>query len=210
MASAADTARALILQKENIEAQLQLQASILESNGSTFDSPLVDADGFPRADIDIYAVRNARVRIIELRNDLGALMNNLAVALQSVYDPALATPDSPQSSSNGKPFAKVNDVSAGSPAAEAVSRTHRLCTTVFLSDQGLQRGDLVVKFGTLTQQSFSSSSLTPLVEVVASHENRSIPLKVLRSEQAVFLSLTPKAWGGRGLLGCHIVPYSPP
>jgi len=195
MASAADIARALILEKENIEAQLRLQASILASNaGSTLDSPLVDADGFPRADIDIYAVRNARVRIIELRNDLGAVTNNLAVALQSVYDPALAIPDSPQSSSNGKPFAKVNDVSAGSPAAEA----------------GLQRGDLVVKFGTLTQQSFSSSSLTPLVEAVASHENRSIPLKVLRSEQAVFLSLTPKAWGGRGLLGCHIVPYSPP
>ncbi|KAJ7784538.1 hypothetical protein B0H16DRAFT_1492898 [Mycena metata] len=192
MASAADIARALILEKENIEAQLRLQASILTSNaGSTLDSPLVDADGFPRADIDIYAVRNARVRIIELRNDLSAVTNNLAVALQSVYDPALATPDSPQSSSNGKPFAKVNDVSAGSPAAEA----------------GLQRGDLV--------QSFSSSSLTPLVEAVASHENRSIPLKVLRSEQAVFLSLTPKAWGGRGLLGCaflrcHIVPYSPP
>ncbi|KAJ7175884.1 hypothetical protein C8R46DRAFT_1079909 [Mycena filopes] len=190
---AADATRALMLEKENIEAQLQLQGAILASNGATLDSPLVDADGFPR-DIDIYAIRKARVRVIELRNDLTAVMNNLAIALQSVYDPALAPPDTAQSTSDGKPFAKVNDVSSGSPAADA----------------GLQRGDLVVKFGTLTQQSFSSSSLTPLVEVVASHENRSIPLKVLRSEQAVFLSLTPKAWGGRGLLGCHIVPYSPP
>ncbi|KAJ7672730.1 hypothetical protein B0H17DRAFT_947553 [Mycena rosella] len=187
MVSPADVAQALILQKESIEAQLHDQASILSSNaGSTLDSPLIDADGFPRADIDIYAVRNARIRIIELRNDLAAVNNNLAIALQAVFDPALALPDTPQPSTSGKPFAKVDGVSPGSPAAEA----------------GLQRGDLVVKFGSLTQQSFSSSSLKPLVDVVAAHENRSIPLKVLRSDHAVFLSLTPKSWGGRGLLGC--------
>ncbi|KAJ7459876.1 hypothetical protein FB451DRAFT_1271819 [Mycena latifolia] len=195
MASPVETAQALIRQKENIEAQLEAQASILSSNaGATLNSPLIDADGFPRADIDIYAVRNARIRIIELRNDLAAVMSSLALALQSVYDPALAAPESPQPSTSSKPFAKVDGVSPGSPAAEA----------------GLQRDDLVVKFGSLTQQSFSSSSLKPLVDVVAAHENRSIPLKVLRSEQAVFLSLTPRSWGGRGLLGCHIVPYSPP
>lgn len=122
MASPADTARALMFQKENIEAQLQVQAAILSSNaGSTLDSPLIDADGYPRADIDIYAVRNARIRIIELRNDLIAVMNALALALQSVYDPALAPVESPQPSTNGKPFAKVDGVSPGSPAAEAVS-----------------------------------------------------------------------------------------
>ncbi|KAJ7366891.1 hypothetical protein DFH08DRAFT_835794 [Mycena albidolilacea] len=194
MASPAENARALMLQKDDIESQLQYQAGILSlNNGSTMNSPLIDAEGFPRADIDIYAVRNARQRIIELRNDLAAVMNNLSLALQSVYDPALAPPDPPQSITESKPFAKVDGVSPGSPAAEA----------------GLQREDLVVKFGSLTQQSFSSSSLKPLVDVVAAHENRSIPLKVLRSEQFVFLSLTPKVWGGRGLLGCHIVPFSP-
>ncbi|KAJ7109750.1 hypothetical protein C8R43DRAFT_904566 [Mycena crocata] len=211
MSSPADHARALMLQKENIEAQLSFQASILQSNaGATLDSPLIDSDGFPRADIDLYAVTHARQRVVELRNDLSAVTNLLALALQSVYDPALTLPESPQPSTSGKPFAKVEGVSPGSPAAEA----------------GLQRGDLVVKFGTLTQQSFSSSSLTPLVEVVSAHENRSIPLKLLRADQTIFLSLTPKSWGGRGLLGCvyftltgdpterrsscHIVPYSPP
>ncbi|KAJ7761490.1 hypothetical protein DFH07DRAFT_740009 [Mycena maculata] len=211
MASPADIARSLIVQKESIEAQLQAQASILSSNaGSTLDSPLIDADGFPRADIDIYAVRNARVRILELRNDLTAVMNALALALQSVYNPALAPVESPQPSINSKPFAKVDGVSPGSPAAEAVSRAFLSINDILIWSQGLQRNDLVVKFGSLTQQSFSSSSLKPLVEVVAAHENRSIPLKVLRSGQPVFLSLTPKSWGGRGLLGCHIVPYSPP
>ncbi|KAJ7288330.1 hypothetical protein C8J57DRAFT_1445707 [Mycena rebaudengoi] len=196
--SPAETAQALMIQKDLIQAELQVQLSILSANaGSTMQSPLIDVDGFPRADIDIYAVRNARIRIIELQNDYARTMDAIAVALQSVYDPTLTPPsssESPEPSTSGKPFAKVEGVSPGSPAEDA----------------GLLRNDLVVKFGTLTQHSFSSSSLKPLVDVVAAHENRSIPLKVIRSEQPVFLSLTPKSWGGRGLLGCHIVPYSPP
>lgn len=93
--------------------------------------------------------------------------------------------------------------------------------------QGLQREDVFLKFGSLTASSFVGSSLTPLVQLVAAHENvciavslspqslmslqRSIPLKVLRANAPVFLSLTPRqGWGGRGMLGCHIVPYSAP
>lgn len=37
--------------------------------------------------------------------------------------------------------------------------------------QGLQRGDLIVKFGQLSKQSFSSGSLQPLAELVAESEN---------------------------------------
>ena len=33
------------------------------------DSPLVDSEGFPLASIDVYAVRHARVKIIQLLND---------------------------------------------------------------------------------------------------------------------------------------------
>ncbi|KAF8895499.1 hypothetical protein BD779DRAFT_733632 [Infundibulicybe gibba] len=90
--SAADHARALISQKDNIEAEIGAQSSILSANGCTLRSPLVDADGFPRADIDIYAVRTARVRIIELRNDLDVVMAQIARALEGVYDPAAPQP----------------------------------------------------------------------------------------------------------------------
>lgn len=33
------------------------------------NSSLITLDGFPRDDIDVLAVRHARVRLIELRND---------------------------------------------------------------------------------------------------------------------------------------------
>jgi len=197
--------KSLMARKDALESQLETQSSILRGNSCTMNTPLVDADGFPRDDIDIYAVRGARVRIIELRNDLEAVMNDIGKALEAVYDVNLTTAASSSEASGSstaeetavasKPFARVDGVAPNSPAAEA----------------GLQREDLVVKFGQLTFQSFSAASLQPLADVVAAHENRSIPIKVLRSDQAVFLSLTPrKGWGGRGMLGCHIIPYSPP
>jgi len=198
--STMEQARALMIQKDNIEAELESHISILKANNVTMQTPLVDPEGFPRADIDIYAVRGARVRIIELRNDLKDVMDAIGKALETIYDPSKAAPAAANSSSSSsgsealKPFAKVEAVAPGSPASEAA----------------LQRGDLVVKFGRLDQNSFKSGSLQPLADLVAENEDRAIGIRVFRGDQTVLLTLTPrKNWGGRGMLGCHLVPYSP-
>ncbi|KAG6890630.1 hypothetical protein C0995_006606 [Termitomyces sp. Mi166 len=161
-----EQARTLIEKKSNIEAQIEAQISILKANDSTMQTPLVDTDGFPRADIDVYAVRSARVRIIELRNDLNAVTNDIAKALETIYNPANAPKDPQPDSSSAelRPFAKVNTVAPQSPAAEA----------------GLQRDDLVLKFGPLDHRT-CSSSLQPLTEVVSANENwsKAIPWSTL-------------------------------
>ncbi|KAI1793403.1 hypothetical protein LXA43DRAFT_972050 [Ganoderma leucocontextum] len=186
--------RDLMERKDAIEEEMEAQFSILQSNGINMDTPLVDPDGFPRADIDIWAVRHARVRIIELRNDRDALMNDIGLALQNVYHPATlareplpsnAALDTPGIAS--EPFAKVDGVAPGSPAASA----------------GLRRDDLVLSFGPLTKTSFTSSSLQPLAELVATHEDQQIGIEVLRfNDEKVKLTFTPRrGWGGRGLLG---------
>lgn len=46
------------------------------------ESPLVDADGFPRNDIDVYQVRHARHQIINLQNDLKALLKEIEKGLE--------------------------------------------------------------------------------------------------------------------------------
>lgn len=54
--SPAAQVRTLMARKDNIEAELEAQLSILQSNGMTdLRTPLVDAEGFPRADIDVWA-----------------------------------------------------------------------------------------------------------------------------------------------------------
>lgn len=115
-------ARSLMTQKDNIEAELESHISILKANNVTMQTPLVDFEGFPRADIDIFAVRSARVRIIELRNDLKAIMDSIGKALEGIYDPALSTHTDEGGSETLKPFSKVEAIAPGSPAAEAVCR----------------------------------------------------------------------------------------
>ena len=124
-----ERARALVLVKDGIEAELSLQYSILRENNCDMTTPLVDPEGFPRADLDIYAVRTARSRIIQLRNDLKYTMDEIEKVLQRIYDPSLEPPPalpppaetpSAQAEEGLTPFAKVDGVAPESPAAQAV------------------------------------------------------------------------------------------
>jgi 26S proteasome regulatory subunit N4 len=134
--SPAERARALMERKDALEAELEAQGSILKVNNTDMRQPLVDSEGFPRNDLDVWAVRHARVRIIELRNDLAALMDEIAKALETVYPrppppvpaegegggSAIAAVGAGETPAEILPFARVNGVAPGSPAADAVRR----------------------------------------------------------------------------------------
>jgi 26S proteasome non-ATPase regulatory subunit 9 len=140
-----ERARTLIARKDALEAELEAQGSILKTNNTDMRQPLVDREGFPRDDLDVWAVRHARVRIIELRNDLAALMDEIAKTLETVYPRTPPPPpaegnEGEEGGSSGSaagnettaaellPFARVNGVAPGSPAADAVrpvSVSHR-------------------------------------------------------------------------------------
>ncbi|KAF9221570.1 hypothetical protein BS17DRAFT_784972 [Gyrodon lividus] len=196
-----ELARALMARKDAIEAEIDVQLSVLKANSCNMTSPLVDPEGFARADLDIYAIRPARARIIELKNDLQDVTNEIGKLLEQIYDPSLVPPPASAETPLGSgapaegpllPFAKVDGVAPASPAAEA----------------GLRREDLIIKFGHLTKASFSASSLQPLAELVNDNESCELHLQILRDGQEMLLRFTPrKGWGGRGMLGCHIVPY---
>jgi 26S proteasome regulatory subunit N4 len=118
--------------------ELEAQGSILKANNADMRQPLVDREGFPRDGLDVWAVRHARVRIIELRNDLAALMDEIAKTLETVYrrSPPPQTEGEGTSRSGATttsatfsgeatisgllPFARVNGVAPDSPAADAV------------------------------------------------------------------------------------------
>lgn len=178
--TSADQVRVLIERKDAIEAEIKDRFEILKANNCTMQTPLVDSEGFPRADIDVWEVRHARVRIIELRNDLTTIMDLIMNGLQGVFDPSLATSSTSEEEEpvvpnplGLHPFAKVDGVAPGSPAATAVSSLLRMKgladLTVFL--QGLKREDMILSFGSLTQSSFSNNTLTSLANLVAANEN---------------------------------------
>ncbi|KAI5450574.1 putative 26S proteasome regulatory subunit [Naganishia albida] len=165
-------------------------------------SPLVDPEGFPRADIDVYTVRHARAAIVRLRNDHRAVVEEMGRVLQVVYaaregeGPAIVVERSAvavqPSGVNGTgriqtALAKVNAVAPGSPAAQA----------------GMEKNDLILEFGHLD----GDNSLADVGALVASSEGVELRIVVRRGTALVELLLTPRpGWGGRGMLGCHILP----
>ena len=96
---------------------------------------LVDPEGFPRSDIDVAGVRMARQQMNRLKNDLTAVVDEMALLLQrglpvttvtnSTSDSNGATQEQePESATTTAPFARVDQVANNSPAQLAVSLSH--------------------------------------------------------------------------------------
>ncbi|GMF45705.1 unnamed protein product [Phytophthora fragariaefolia] len=95
------------------------------------------------------------------------------------------------------PFAQVLSVVKNSPAMEAT----------------LQSGDLLVEFGGIV--SSTPKCLISIAECVQKNVNNAIPVVLLRPAQVapddhleeLRVSLRPRKWNGKGLLGCQLSPF---
>ncbi|PNP50127.1 hypothetical protein THARTR1_09116 [Trichoderma harzianum] len=193
--------------KDDMEAELKALGSVLDSHGVDMQTPLLTRDGFPRADLDVAQIRTTRARIIRLRNDYKDLMTAIEKYLHEHFANIQDGDDAPSTAGDelrilpdshpeqlDEPFAKVNTVAANSPAQQA----------------GLQAGDEIRNFGYVNRA--NHDGLKKVAECVQGNEGRNIFIKVSRPDgvarrQELRLTLTPrKDWGGRGMLGCHILP----
>jgi hypothetical protein len=118
---------------------LNLLAPISPQHKSTLHSPpLVDAQGFPRSDIDVYAIRHARTALIRARNDREAIVDELARCLEVVFAAGGKVEKVEQRKEDAKekrkPMARVNQVSSGSPAHTAVRLAVSSCHFSCISD----------------------------------------------------------------------------
>ncbi|KAI9370865.1 hypothetical protein BJX61DRAFT_65159 [Aspergillus egyptiacus] len=205
----------LMKHKERIEEELSALSSVLTSHGVNMNTSLTTFDGFPRDDIDVAQIRTIRAQIIRLRYDHKEVMAQIEKGIHTHFAGLQRTSDStpitsatntstsrasePGMSAAGThllpPFAKVNSVVPGSPADQA----------------GLQAGDTVRSFGNINWM--NHERLSKVAEVVQQNEGRTIIVKISRqpepsgSATQFDLQLVPRRdWGGRGLLGCHLLP----
>ncbi|KAB1255261.1 26S proteasome non-ATPase regulatory subunit 9 [Camelus dromedarius] len=193
----------LIRRKEEIEAQIKANYDVLESQKDVgMNEPLVDREGYPRSDVDLYQVRTARHNIVCLQNDHKAVMKQVEEALHQLHardkekqarDLAEAHREATnhgqsQGLSPSQAFAKVNSISPGSPASIA----------------GLQVDDEIVEFGSVNTQNFQS--LHNIGSVVQHSEGKPLNVTVIRRGEKHQLRLVPTRWAGKGLLGCNIIP----
>ncbi|XP_060763606.1 26S proteasome non-ATPase regulatory subunit 9 [Neoarius graeffei] len=188
----------LIKKKDEIEEQIKAYYEVLEDQGNVgMHAPLVDMEGYPRADVDLFQIRTARHSISCLQNDHKAIMVEIEEALHKLHARDRAKREQDQAEAEAErmeqdvtlqpPFARVDTVTQGSPAYQA----------------GMCIGDEIVEFGSVNPSNFHN--LHNIASVVQHSEGKSVSVAVIRNGQKIRLSLTPQRWSGRGLLGCNIV-----
>ena len=186
----------LSIQKENLENEIKSLVEYLTAPGMPgLKGPLVDPEGFPRGDLDLYAIRSARQKFITLNNDHTALMNKIESQLHSYFgnhsnepnesavpvqcEVAVGLQDRPVA------FAEITEVSQGSPAESA----------------GLKVFDRLVTFGSVNY--LNSNQLAGLQEFVKHAEGTEVRVSMLRGEIFISLVMRPQRWAGSGIIGCR-------
>ncbi|KAK4683573.1 26S proteasome regulatory subunit N4, partial [Tremellales sp. Uapishka_1] len=192
--------------KDEIEVEIQALKDVLASHHSDMSTPLVDPEGYPRGDIDIYSIRHARSALARLTTDRATVTNRLSTALEAAFSPSAGpsrTDGHPETAPIPKqsrpemdmpdewperPVARVNSVAPNSPALAS----------------GLRAGDTIFSFAGITS---SAGGLGAIGSLVTRSENTPLTILILRDTERLRLRLTPRnGWGGRGMLGCHILP----
>lgn len=89
-----------------------------------------------------------------------------------------------------KPFAIIDEITDASPAAE----------------DGLQLGDQIVKFGNVEA---GDNLLQRLATEGRMNQGNAVTVVIMRHGALVNLTVTPRTWQGRGLLGYvfHFLPF---
>uniref|UniRef100_A0A8D8WBL3 26S proteasome non-ATPase regulatory subunit 9 n=1 Tax=Cacopsylla melanoneura TaxID=428564 RepID=A0A8D8WBL3_9HEMI len=191
----------LMSKRTDLEGELQVYQGILSSNNVGLQESLVDGEGYPRQDLDVFQVRHARNRIICIQNDLRGIMKEIEENIHLVHSIDGASSQvthNSRSIANGftgtptpalfNPIARIGDVVPNSPAFKA----------------GLEKDDVILEFGPVNSSNFKS--LQDFAGIVRSNVNQDIVLIVLRTGGTrQRLVLRPQPFNGQGLVGCYFL-----
>jgi 26S proteasome non-ATPase regulatory subunit 9 len=187
----------LVAKRDAIDKEIEEHTATLNANSVDMKALLVDAQDFPRNDIDIYAVRDARVNIIRLTNDRDQLTKQIEEKIGKIHTETNSKPlksvkdeEPPVRRTTNKPILRISAVSEGSPAEEG----------------GLEVNDIVIQFGKLHGDNFTG--LEQLAEETKSYVNKLLKVTVLRGTRVYRLQFHPREWAGRGIFGAGFVPLT--
>ncbi|XP_066907235.1 26S proteasome non-ATPase regulatory subunit 9 [Halyomorpha halys] len=179
--------------RKEIESKISELNEILKANNIGMNDELVDKQGFPRNDINVYEVRHARAQLIKEQNDYKLAMKkceDLLIKYHSQNLPEFADRSERPSISvkSHKKIAVVGKVETGSPSEYA----------------GLREGDILLEFGKINGDNMRN--INDISEEMKRNLNLYIKVVVKRDGEHKRFNLKPKEWSGRGYLGCVLNP----
>lgn len=179
--------------RKEIEKKISELNEVLKAHGVGMHEELVDQEGFPRDDINVYEVRHARAKLIKEQTNYKLAMKKCEDLLMKYHSQDLPEfMDKSERSSivvqSHKKMAVVGKVEPGSPSEHA----------------GLREGDIILEFGKITGDNMRN--INDISEEMNKNVNFYIKVVVKRDGQLKRFNLKPKTWSGRGYLGCVLNP----
>ncbi|KAH7623238.1 hypothetical protein Ndes2526B_g01659 [Nannochloris sp. 'desiccata'] len=208
--------KGLETRRSHLEIEVSLARARLEATGLGMDEPLVDSEGFPKANIDIGAIRSDRQKVRMLSNDHKELTTQMEIIIHRLHAMSkdTGTVSLPAAAAGGTAdYGGVSHVDArpiADPLAVPSRSTHAFAEVDEVAEEspaaaaGLQIGDLMIRFAHVTSQ--TPNFLSAVAGALAAGEGKELEAVVLRNGEEVKLRLIPQKWEGRGLLGCHLQP----
>ena len=198
MTSLKDELKALMAKREEMENSLEESLQLLKGTPAGVNEPLIDREGFPRADCDLYMVRRERGKVACLKNDLKDVMQKIEETVHQIHSEAKEKGEISEGNpvdmllqryAKSPPFLTVSSVLPDSPASEAT----------------LLPEDLIIAWSNITKE--DSTAMKKIAVLTKDHEDKKIDVIILRRHEPHHLYLTPHKWSGAGLLGCVLHPY---
>lgn len=219
---------ALMDKRSEIEAEMNVIVSRLcQPGGPGLQGNLLDPQGFPRADIDIFQVRGDRHRLSVLRNDHTSITKQIEKNIEVLHSAHVGVTLPQKRTAEGEEVAHMRPSAAtraessyGTSSMPTAHTSHSIAGAdspnglpfaVFDELQegspaaldGIMVGDQLIKFGSVEG---GDDLLMRLGREGRMNEGNAVPVIVLRRGVQVQLIVTPRQWSGPGLLGCHIQP----
>ena len=206
---------------------MDISEALSAGNLGGVSAPLVDAEGFPRADVDVHATRTLRNRLACLNTDHKALMVRIEQGLMGalppvdaiptgqpqrrvdISEPAVtggttgATPPGLATSTGPCPMDVVDEMA--SARMSAFAEIDEVADSGPAAAAGVLVGDLLLQFGSVDAS--NHDGLRALARLTQRMVGETIPILVRRAGSThLALRLQPRRWSGNGLLGCHLKP----
>ncbi|XP_057969801.1 uncharacterized protein LOC131158888 [Malania oleifera] len=217
-------AMALMDKRSVIEAEMNaIIERLCQPGGPGISGSLIDSEGFPRSDIDIPVVRADRRRLAELRNDYKDITEKINENMQVLHSARVVSrsssfKDSDNNGGSNNQCTFIVDAGASTSSTSVVPRDRQSSMDVDIiasipfamvdeiteaspaAEDGLQLGDQIVKFGNVES---GDNLLMRLASEAQTNQGHALPISVMRQGAMISITVTPRAWQGRGLLGCH-------
>ena len=201
--------------KREVEESMEECMERLRACGCMNDAPLVDAEGFPRDDIDIISVLHDRKQLKELQNDHKAIMKEMEDGLHRLHALDRRHGDFESNTDRGRtvqvdaqaPMQVVDAVTAEPDPRRAFALIDEVSENSPSSDAGLRVGDEVIRCKHVTFETPNALQVLARLVNEAANECEEIDIMIKRGEVVMLVAMRPSlSWGGRGALGCHLVP----